>query len=250
MKRGVLLLALLCPALLLGAWALRPSAEPPLAAAPEQGVLRHQLAQRLEQGEADETDELMRRYRGFLTAEGGLRVPTDPGLASLQQLFDEREQLRQQRFTPAEQEQLFAEDRLMEQWTLRRKALTEANETDKPGLGTELALWLEEQPQWFREAEANSQLLGELQALDRLTPAEREATLLERVGPEAVDRLDQLTQQRQEFDQQLAGYLAELTPLSGGERAGQQQEILARWFQPEQWRRVEAMTRIKLGETQ
>ncbi|MGY3887465.1 lipase secretion chaperone [Aeromonas aquatica] len=249
MNRSVLILALLCPALLLGVLAICPSAEPSLDAAPEQGALRHQLAQRLEQGEAGEGDELMARYQRFLQAEGGLRVPTDPGLASLQLLFDEREQLRQQRFSPAEQEQLFAEDRLMEQWTLRRKALAEASEADKQGLATELELWLAEQPQWFREADTNSQLLGELQTLDRLAPAERDAVLQEKVGQEAVDRLHQLDQSRQAFDQQLAGYLAELTPLSVDDRAMQQQEILAHWFQPEQWRRVEALTRLKLGET-
>ena len=248
MKRGGLLLALLCPALLLGILALCPSVEPPLEAAPERGALRHQLAQRLEQGEADEQDPLLARYRAFLAAEGSLRVPTDPGLASLQLLFDQREQLRQQRFIPAEQEQLFAEDRLMEQWTLRRKALAEASEVDRQGLATELELWLAEPPQWFREAETNGRLLGELQSLDRLAPAERDAALLEQLGPEAVDRLHQLAQNQQGFEQQLTGYLAELEPLPPFERAEQQQALLARWFQPEQWRRVEALTRLRLGE--
>lgn len=249
MNKGLWIPALLCPVLLLGALALWPSAEPPLDAAPERGALRHQLAQRLERGETGKSDELMRRYQGFLAAEGSLTVPTDPGLASLQLLFDEREQLRQRSFTPAEQEQLFAEDRLMEQWTLRRKALAEANDAERQGLATELELWLAEQPQWFREAEANGRLLGELQDLDALTPAERDAVLQEKVGQEAVDRLHQLAQSRQAFDRQLAGYLAELTPLSVDDRAVQQQEILARWFQPEQWRRVEALTRLRLGES-
>ena len=56
----------------------------------------------------------------------------------------------------------------MEQWTLRRKALAEASDADKPLLASELELWLAEQPQWFREAEANSRLLGDLQALEQL----------------------------------------------------------------------------------
>lgn len=249
MNKGLWIPALLCPVLLLGALALWPSAEPPLDAAPERGALRHQLAQRLERGEMGEGDELMRRYQGFLAAEGSLTVPADPGLASLQLLFDEREQLRQRSFTPAEQEQLFAEDRLMEQWTLRRKALAEASDAERQGLATELELWLTEQPQWFREAEANSRLLGELQDLDALAPAERDGVLRETLGPEAADRLHQLAQSRQEFDHQLDGYLAELEPLSGGERTERQQEILARWFQPEQWRRVEALTRLRLGES-
>jgi len=97
---------------------------------PEQGALRHQLAQRLERGETDEEDPLLSRYQGFLAAESSLTVPTDPGLASLQLLFDEREQLRRQHFSPTEQASLFAEDRLMEQWTLRRKALAEADDAD------------------------------------------------------------------------------------------------------------------------
>lgn len=248
MNRGVLILALLCPTLLFGVLALCPSAEPPLDAAPEQGALRHQLAQRLERGETDEEDPLLSRYQGFLAAESSLTVPTDPGLASLQLLFDEREQLRRQSFTPAEQEQLFAEDRLMEQWTLRRKALAEADDADREALGEELALWLAEQPQWFREAEANGRLLGDLQRLEQISPAERDAVLLEQLGPEAVDRLRQLAQSQQGFEQQLAGYLAELEPLRPRDRAEQQRTILARWFDPGQWRRVEALTRIRLGE--
>ncbi|MGL5815455.1 MAG: lipase secretion chaperone [Aeromonas sp.] len=249
MKRGTLMLGVLGPTLLLAGLALWPEPEPSLSAAPERGALRHQLAQRIEQGETGEGDALMRRYQGFLAAEGSLTVPADPGLASLQLLFDEREQLRQQSFTPAEQDQLFAEDRLMEQWTLRRKALAEASDADKPGLATELELWLAEQPQWFRDADTNGRLLGDLQQLERLPETERAALLQERLGQEATDRLHQLDQSRQAFDRQLAGYLGELTPLSLDERLGQQQEILAKWFQPEQWKRVEALTRIRLGET-
>ena len=74
------------------------------------------------------------------------------------------------------------------------------------------------------------------------------AVLLEQLGPEAVDRLRQLAQSQQGFDRQLAGYLAELEPLLPLERAEQQQAILARWFEPGQWRRVEALTRQRLGE--
>lgn len=188
------------------------------------------------------------RHEAFLGAEGSLTVPADPGLASLQKLFDEREQLRRQRFTPAEQEQLFAEDRLMEQWTLRRKALAEASDADKPLLASELELWLAEQPQWFREAEANSRLLGDLQALEQLPAAGRDAALREQLGPEAADRLHQLAESQQGFEQQLAGYLAEIRPLPAEARASQQPEILARWFEPGQWRRVETLTRLTLGE--
>ncbi|WP_412705596.1 lipase chaperone [Aeromonas rivipollensis] len=246
--RRILLIALSLGAALLGALLLWPEPTPDLAATPERGALRHQLAQRLEQGETDEEDAMLARYRQFLRAEGSLTVPTDPGLASLQLLFDERERLRRQHFSPAEQGSLFAEERLMEQWTLRRKALAEADAADRVMLGEELALWLAEQPQWFREAEANGRLLGDLQRLERVSPAERDAVLLEQLGPEAVDRLRQLAQSQQGFDRQLAGYLAELEPLLPLERAEQQQAILARWFEPGQWRRVEALTRLRLGE--
>ncbi|PTT51235.1 lipase secretion chaperone [Aeromonas sp. HMWF014] len=248
MKKSLLIAVSLGAALLLGAVLFSPDPQPDLTAAPEQGALRHQLAQRLERGETNAEDELLARYQSFLAAEGSLTAPADPGLASLLVLFDEREQLRQQSFTPAEQEQLFAEDRLMEQWTLRRKALAETSEADKKMLADELDLWLAEQPQWFREAEANSRLLGDLQALEPLAPAERDAVLLERLGPEAMDRLHQLEQGWQGFERQLAGYLAELKPLPALVRAEQQQEILARWFPAEQWRRVEALTRLQFGE--
>lgn len=244
--RIVTLLAVPCAiALLIGGVLLWPAA-PTAQVARQQGVPtasnhHHDPVQ-------EAADELQGRYRTFISAQSSLTVPTDITLASLQILFDEREQLRQQSFTPTEQEQLFAEDRLMEQWTLRRKALAEAGDADKPLLASELELWLAEQPQWFQEAEANSRLLGDLQSLERLPAAERDTVLREQLGPEAADRLHQLTQSQQGFEQQLAGYLAELKPLPAERRAEQQPEILARWFEPDQWRRVEALTRLRLGE--
>ncbi|ELC7280542.1 lipase chaperone [Aeromonas veronii] len=200
--------------------------------------------------EQEAADTLQARYRTFVSAQSSLTVPTEISLASLQILFDEREQLRQQSFTPTEQAQLFAEDRLMEQLTLRRRALAEARDSDKSQLASELDLWLAEQPDWFREAEANSRLLEELQELAQMDPAKREALLLEMGGPEAVDRMRQLEQNRQGFEDQLSGFLAEFRQLPNEARAVQQQELLARWFEPGQWRRVEALTRLKLGEPQ
>ncbi|MEM0555696.1 MULTISPECIES: lipase secretion chaperone [Aeromonas] len=244
--RIVTLLAVPCAiALLLGGVLLWPAA-PTAQVARQQGVPaasnhHHDPVQ-------EAADELQERYRAFISAQSSLTVPTDITLASLQILFDEREQLRQQSFTPAEQEQLFAEDRLMEQWTLRRKALAEASDADKKELASELEIWLAAQPQWFQEAEANGRLLGELQALEQMEPARRDALLLEKAGPEAVDRIHQLEQDRQGFKEQLNGYLAELGQLPATAKAEQQQELLARWFEPQQWRRVEALTRMKLGE--
>lgn len=244
--RIVTLLAVPCTiALLIGGVLLWPAA-PTAQVARQQGVPaasnhHHDPVQ-------EAADELQERYRTFISAQSSLTVPTDITLASLQILFDEREQLRQQSFTPAEQEQLFAEDRLMEQWTLRRKALAEASDADKKELASELELWLAAQPQWFQEAEANGRLLGELQALEQMEPARRDAVLLEKAGPEAVDRIHQLEQDRQGFKEQLNGYLAELGQLPATARTEQQQELLARWFEPQQWRRVEALTRMKLGE--
>ncbi|MGY3924185.1 lipase chaperone [Aeromonas jandaei] len=244
--RIVTLLAVPCAiALLLGGVLLWPAA-PTAQVARQQGVPaasnhHHDPVQ-------EAADELQERYRTFISAQSSLTVPTDITLASLQILFDEREQLRQQSFTPAEQERLFAEDRLMEQWTLRRKALAEASDADKQELASELELWLAAQPRWFQEAEANGRLLGELQALEQMEPARRDAMLLEKAGPEAVDRLHQLEQDRQGFKEQLNGYLAELGQLPASARTEQQQELLARWFEPQQWRRVEALTRMKLGE--
>ena len=244
--RIVTLLAVPCAiALLIGGVLLWPAA-PTAQVARQQGVPaasnhHHDPVQ-------EAADELQERYRTFISAQSSLTVPTDITLASLQILFDEREQLRQQSFTPAEQEQLFAEDRLMEQWTLRRKALAEASDADKKELASELELWLAAQPRWFQEAEANGRLLGELQALEQMEPARRDALLLEKAGPEAVDRIHQLEQDRQGFKEQLNGYLAELGQLPASARTEQQQELLARWFEPQQWRRVEALTRMKLGE--
>ncbi|WP_421218625.1 lipase secretion chaperone [Aeromonas jandaei] len=244
--RIVTLLAVPCAiALLIGGVLLWPAA-PTAQVARQQGVSA--ASNHHHDPEQEAADELQERYRTFISAQSSLTVPTDITLASLQILFDEREQLRQQSFTPAEQEQLFAEDRLMEQWTLRRKALAEASDADKQELASELELWLAAQPRWFQEAEANGRLLGELQALEQMEPARRDALLLEKAGPEAVDRIHQLEQDRQGFKEQLNGYLAELGQLPASARTEQQQELLARWFEPQQWRRVAALTRMKLGE--
>ncbi|CAJ1783554.1 Lipase chaperone [Aeromonas jandaei] len=244
--RIVTLLAVPCAiALLIGGVLLWPAA-PTAQVARQQGVPA--VSNHHHDPVQEAADELQERYRTFISAQSSLTVPTDITLASLQILFDEREQLRQQSFTPAEQEQLFAEDRLMEQWTLRRKALAEASDADKKELASELELWLAAQPRWFQEAEANGRLLGELQALEQMEPARRDALLLEKAGPEAVDRIHQLEQDRQGFKEQLNGYLAELGQLPATARTEQQQELLARWFEPQQWRRVEALTRMKLGE--
>ncbi|MGY3917069.1 lipase secretion chaperone [Aeromonas australiensis] len=244
----VTLLAVPCAiTLLLGGVLLWPS-EPTAGSSPAQASQHAQSHPHDPEQEA--ADALQARYRTFVSAQSSLTVPTEITLANLQILFDEREQLRQQSFTPAEQGQLFAEDRLMEQLTLRRKAVAEARDSDKSQLTSELDLWLAEQPSWFQEAEANSRLLGKLQDLALVEPAKRDALLLETGGPEAVDRMRQLEQNRQEFDAQLSGFLAELRQLPNEARATQQPDLLARWFEPGQWRRVEALTRLKLGEPQ
>lgn len=49
--------------------------------------------------EQEAADALQARYRTFVSAQSSLTVPTEISLASLQILFDEREQLRQQSFT-------------------------------------------------------------------------------------------------------------------------------------------------------
>ncbi len=50
--------------------------------------------------EQEAADALQARYRTFVSAQSSLTVPTEISLTSLQILFDEREQLRQQSFTP------------------------------------------------------------------------------------------------------------------------------------------------------
>ncbi len=179
MKIATLLVVPCAITLLLGGVLLWPTA-PTADSSPAQAS---QHAQSHPHDPEQETaDALQARYRTFVSAQSSLTVPTEISLASLQILFDEREQLRQQSFTPAEQAQLFAEDRLMEQLTLRRRALAEARDSDKSQLASELDLWLAEQPGWFREAEANSRLLEELQGLAQMDPAKREALLLETGG--------------------------------------------------------------------
>ena len=100
MNRAWLMAAPLATALLLGDWQYWPSADAtapsPQHVGPASPLVR-QAAPPSDKG------SLQARHEAFLAAEGSLTVPADPGLASLQKLFDEREQLRRQRFTPAEQ---------------------------------------------------------------------------------------------------------------------------------------------------
>ena len=76
---------------------VRPELHPSRSPAQEAGPSSTQARQA---ASSPDENSLQARYEAFLAAEGSLTVPTDPGLASLQVLFDEREQLRQQSFTP------------------------------------------------------------------------------------------------------------------------------------------------------
>lgn len=180
------------------------------------------------------------RYRVFREEEARLTIPTGTDMASLEPLFEQREQLRRQRFSPAEQERLFADERRQEQWTLRRKALQEAPADEQPQLQQALELWLAEQPEWFRRSVENGRLLEQL----RQHQGDRQWQL-EQLGPEAADRLDELKQSQLAFESQLQGYLKERATLDEEQRLAQGQSLLERWFPESQWRRVEALTRIR-----
>lgn len=220
----------------------------PADAQPEGATLRQQLVERLASGQPIK-DPLLARYRDFLEQEARLPLPRAPDLASLTRLFEARDQLRRLTFTPEEQARLFAEERLMEQWTLRRKALAEAPPAEQAQLGEALALWLAEQPDWFQEAESNGRLIGDLQRIDALPPEARRLALLERVGPEAQGRLQQLAQDQQAFEQRLAGYLAALAA-QGDPAPEADRQLLATWFPESQWRRVAALTRLRQGQSE
>ena len=182
---------------------------------------------------------LDQRYGAFREAEARLTIPEGTDLASLEQLFEQREQLRRQRFSPAEQEQLFADERRQEQWTLRRKALQQASPEEQAVLQESLDVWLSEQPEWFQRSVENGRVLERLRQHQ-----EDRQWQLEQLGPEAADRLAELKQNQQAFDKQLQGYLKERAALSDDQQIAQQQSLLEHWFPESQWRRVEALTRI------
>lgn len=106
MKIATLLVVPCAITLLLGGVLLWPTA-PTADSSPAQASQHAQSHPHDPEQEA--ADALQARYRTFVSAQSSLTVPTEISLASLQILFDEREQLRQQSFTPAEQAQLFAE---------------------------------------------------------------------------------------------------------------------------------------------
>ncbi|MGB6189845.1 MAG: lipase secretion chaperone [Aeromonas molluscorum] len=240
---GVLTLAVVSLLLgLLGYW-LNQRQDKPDAPVLDPSSLRQQLVDRLASGQPIE-DPLLRRYQGFLQQEARLALPQAPDLASLIQLFDSREQLRQRNFDAQEQSGLFGEERLMEQWTLRRKGLAEASPAEQAALGEALDIWLAEQPDWFQEAEANGRLISDLQRMAHLPPEARRLAMLERVGPEAQGRLQQLDQDTQHFERQLDGYLGALATMTNPDPQTRQQ-LLASWFPEQQWRRVAALTRLR-----
>jgi lipase chaperone LimK len=229
---------------LLGYWLNQGQDKHP---APDPSSLRQQLVEHLASGQPI-ADPLLRRYQAFLQQEARLALPQAPDLASLSQLFDSREQLRQRSFTPQEQARLFGEERLMEQWTLRRKGLAEASPAEQAALGEALDIWLAEQPDWFQEAEANGRLISDLQHMAHLPPEARRLAMLERVGPEAQGRLQQLDQDTQHFERQLDGYLGALATMTDPDPQTRQQ-LLASWFPEQQWRRVAALTRLRQAQT-
>ena len=104
----------------------RPRGEPAPPADPAAGA-----------GGDGDADPMLARYRQFLRAEGGLTVPTDPGACQPAAAVRRARATAPTALLPAEQEPLFAEDRLMEQWTRGARRWREAGDTDKPLLASE-----------------------------------------------------------------------------------------------------------------
>ena len=135
----------------------------------------------------------------------------------------------------------------MEQWTLRRKALAEASDADKPLLASELELWLAgAAPSGFGRRRPTAAC----SAICRLWSNSPQPG----VTPHCANSWDRRRQTGCTSWREPAGVRAAAGRLSGRDQAclpspvSQQPEILARWFEPGQWRRVEALTRLTLDE--
>ncbi|ENM5881392.1 lipase secretion chaperone [Vibrio metoecus] len=196
--------------------------------------------------------DVFARYVDYKTAVAELRFPdVDRGLTGQAwwQLHQALLELQAQYFT-VEQRALFAEENQLRELAIQKRLIHE-----QYGQG-ELAdkVWqevLSEQPDFIQRSEGRAQLLPQLMEAEQGDAQQRYLTRVSLVGEQAAQRLATLDETRDDFTQQFEQYYQQRAvilaraDLSSHEQNTQIQQLREQHFAPEQWRRIDALERLK-----
>ncbi|WP_330959963.1 lipase secretion chaperone [Photobacterium sp. 53610] len=194
-------------------------------------------------------------FERFIQYRAALR-DLDPGninqldADALRQLNDQLIQAQLQFFSYEEQQRLFAEENLQRDLALRKLELKQQTQDQE----AYLSAWQQELnnlPPVMQESYRNASLLAQLQSTQSMDPQERYLNQQALVGPEAADRLAQLSQKRATFQTQLDEYFEqrEMILADSGMASAEQQFALEtlrnNTFTTSQRRRVKALESMR-----
>ncbi|MEJ2765019.1 lipase secretion chaperone [Photobacterium sp. MCCC 1A19761] len=201
------------------------------------------------QATSHQLDEAL--FQQFVDYKAALQTLNPPDVdnltpEALQVLHEQLLTLQQQFFTAEQQTQLFSEENQLRQLALTQLALKRQATSD----ADYQTLWQQELsrlPPDLQKSYRNATLLSQLQQTYTLPSQDRYLQQQALVGPEATQRLTQLTQKRQHFQETFQQYLARRDTIladpgfTAQEQASEIRQLREASFPAHQHRRVIAL---------
>jgi lipase chaperone LimK len=170
-----------------------------------------------------------------------------PSLAELnQQILT----LQLQFFTPQQQQSLFGEENQLRHLAMEKLRIA-GQASDAADAKLQWQSVVAEQEDYIQRSEQNADLVNRLYSADGDDEQSRYLARVEMVGEAGAQRLGELDNQRAQFQQTLASYLAQRAQLladnslSETQKAQQITALRESSFDAKQWRRVEALERMQ-----
>ena len=170
-------------------------------------------------------------------------------LSALQQLNQQILDLQNQYFTPQQITLLFDEENRLRQLAIDKIDIN-TRDIDPDSKAQLLKETLANQPDYIQRAERDNLLMAQLSQSLKQDQQNKYLTRVNLVGEEGAQRLEQLDQQREIFNQSLENYLEKRQDIlsspgiSDEIKHDQIAELRQQSFDTKQWRRVEALERI------
>ncbi|KQA20390.1 lipase secretion chaperone [Vibrio metoecus] len=196
--------------------------------------------------------DVFARYVDYKAAVAELSFPdVDGGLTGQAwwQLHQALLELQAQYFT-VEQRALFAEENQLRELAIQKRLIYEQYGQNEEAQRAWQAL-LAEQPDFIQRSEAAAQLLPQLTQAGQGDAQQRYLARVALVGEQGAQRLAELDDSRATFEQQFQHYyqaraaILVRNELSASEQQIQIQQLREQHFAPEQWRRIDALERLK-----
>ncbi|HET8705794.1 MAG TPA: lipase secretion chaperone [Pseudomonadales bacterium] len=227
--------------------------------------IRAYIAHALPPEAAMEANQVLDQYLALKQAMDQIpaqnRVQSDDDIAELRQRKNQIKAIRQQTLTAQVDDGFFREEDIFDDYSLSKFEILQNHQLNAAERSARIALLEQSLPEQMR---ANIEAVTRYQTLTSLTEdwqksagnaAELRQIRENIVGAAAADRLEQLDQRRQAWDQQLAQWLQEREQLlknqalSELEKNEQLERLRAQHFDVAQLPRVRAMERIQDNES-